>query len=357
MPGPDPRLDVPSTDLAWCHEAVQDVSRTFALTVDLLDEPMSSYICLGYLLCRVADTVEDASHIPPAEQAALLNQYNAALDPDDEADIDTFQQHVTEWLPEEAEREADWEVVERAPRIVGTFEALPDDVRQAITPPVREMVSGMSEFVERYATEGGLRLQNRSELEEYCYYAAGTVGTLITNLVTRGEIDPARERTLYETAEEFGLLLQLVNVSKDVYDDKKHENNVYLPAEWLTDEGVEQDDVLDPSHTNGVASVVRRTTTLARSYVDGAQTYLQHVPLRDGNTLEAWAVPFLLAVGTLRELREHPEDALTATGVKVSREEVFAVVSAMSGHDRDSLASLRQRIAAKPFHRAPTGAD
>jgi farnesyl-diphosphate farnesyltransferase len=50
-------------DEAWCYEAVQGVSRTFALTVDVLEEPMSTHICLGYLLCRVADTVEDAGHL------------------------------------------------------------------------------------------------------------------------------------------------------------------------------------------------------------------------------------------------------------------------------------------------------
>ncbi|AEN05197.1 phytoene/squalene synthase family protein [Halolamina sp.] len=357
MPGPDPHPDVPNADLEWCHEAVQDVSRTFALTVDVLEEPMSSYICLGYLLCRVADTVEDASHIPPEEQAALLRQFDAALDSDSEADIETFASNVQEWLPEEAEREVDWTVVKEAPRIVGTFEKLPADVRDAVTPPVREMVTGMSVFLERYADEGGLRIQDRAELEEYCYYAAGTVGTLITNLVTRGEVDDARERTLDETAEGFGLLLQLVNVSKDVYDDFEHENNVYLPAEWLEEEGVAQDAVLDPENREGVAAVVHRTTDLARSYVDDAATYLQHVPLRDGNTLEAWAVPFLLAVGTLRELREHPEDALTDAGVKVSRQEVFAVVSAMSDRGRDSLPDFQDRIASQPFHLAPTGAD
>jgi farnesyl-diphosphate farnesyltransferase len=357
MPGSDSHPDVPSADLTWCHEAVQDVSRTFALTVDVLDEPMSSYICLGYLLCRVADTVEDASHIPPGTQARLLEQFDAALDPDEEAEIDTFGENVAEWLPEEAEREADWEVVEEAPRIVRTYEALPRDVREAITPPVREMVTGMSEFVERYADDGGLRIADRRELEDYCYYAAGTVGNLITNLVTRGEIDADRERTLYETAEEFGLLLQLVNVSKDVYGDYEQENNVYLPDEWLAEEGVDQDEVLATEHRDGVAAVVHRTTKLARSYVDGAATYLQHVPLRDGNTLEAWAVPFLLAVGTLRELQDQPEDALTDADVKVSRKEVFAVVTAMSDRGRESLPELRDRIAAKPFHRSATGAD
>jgi farnesyl-diphosphate farnesyltransferase len=357
MPGPDPLSDVSSTDLAWCHDAVQDVSRTFALTVDVLEEPMSSYICLGYLLCRVADTVEDAGHIPPAEQSRLLGLYDEALDPNTDADIQPFAEAAAEWVPEDPEREADWEVVASAPRVVATFEAFPEDVREAITPPVREMVGGMAEFVERYADEGGLRLSTRKELEEYCYYAAGTVGNLITNLVTRGEIDPSRERTLYETAEEFGLLLQLVNVSKDVYDDYTYENNVYLPAEWLAEEDIDQDAVLDPANRDGSASVVRRTTSLARSYVDDAQTYLQHIPLSDGNTLEAWAVPFLLAVGTLRELGDHPQDALTGTGVKVSRQEVFAVVSAMTSKGRESLPHFREHIANQPFHRAQTSAD
>lgn len=357
MPGPDSRPDVPSADLEWCHEAVQDVSRTFALTVDVLDEPMSSYICLGYLLCRVADTVEDAGHIPPAEQARLLELFDAALDPDDETDIHEFDDAVAEWIPEEAEREADWAVVAESPRVVSTFEAFPEDVREAITPPVREMVTGMAEFVVRYADEGGLRLSDRSELEEYCYYAAGTVGNLITNLVTRGDVDPARERALNETSEEFGLLLQLVNVSKDVYDDFTHENNVYLPAEWLAEEGVDQERVLAAENREQSASVVKRTTNLARSYVDDAQTYLEHVPLTDGNTLAAWAVPFLLAVGTLRELSDHPEDALTEAGVKVSRQEVFAVVSAMTARGRESLPTLREHIARKPFHLTPTSAD
>ncbi|MFB6128786.1 MAG: squalene/phytoene synthase family protein [Halorhabdus sp.] len=61
----------PPPDAEWCYEAVQGVSRTFALTVEALEEPMASQIGLGYLLCRIADTIEDAGHIPPEEQASL----------------------------------------------------------------------------------------------------------------------------------------------------------------------------------------------------------------------------------------------------------------------------------------------
>ncbi|MDS0298461.1 squalene/phytoene synthase family protein [Halogeometricum sp. S1BR25-6] len=352
----DERPHVDRTDLEWCHEAVEGVSRTFALTVDVLDEPMSSYICVGYLLCRIADTIEDASHIQPSVQAEVLRTYDAALDPDDDTSVEEFVAAVESHVPEETTD--DWRVVRDAPRVVRTFESLPEDVREAVTPPVREMVQGMVLFVERYDDTGGLRIQSREELEEYCYYAAGTVGNLITNLVTRGDVSPERRRRLYDTAEEFGLLLQLVNISKDVYDDYTAENNVYLPADWLEAEGVPQEEVVAPEHEAEAASVVRRTAEHASSFLDDAQTYLETVPLTDGNTLAAWAVPFLLSVGTLRELLARPEDALSKSGVKVSRQEVFAVVSRMSdGAESDALDDIRQEIAARPYHRAPSSAD
>jgi farnesyl-diphosphate farnesyltransferase len=345
-------------DIDWCHEAVQGVSRTFALTVDVLEEPMSSYICVGYLVCRIADTVEDADHIPPEEQARLLRLYDAALDPDDETTIEAFLAGVEPFLPPEAERSEDWSVVANAPRIVRTFDGLPHDVREAVTPPARELVQGMAMFVERYADTGGLRIQSREELEEYCYYAAGTVGNLITNLVTRGDIAADRRRKLYETAEEFGLLLQLVNIAKDVRDDYEEENNVYLPAEWLEEEGISQEEVLAPENALGTAAVVERTADHATDFLDDAQTYLETVPLKDGNTLAAWAIPFLLAVGTLRELLARPEDAVSTTGVKITRQEVFAVVGAMTNNaGRDSLAELKELVFRQPYHLARTSAD
>ncbi|MFB6157024.1 MAG: phytoene/squalene synthase family protein [Haloferacaceae archaeon] len=352
-PAPDGR----DADLDWCHEAVQGVSRTFALTVDVLEEPMASYICVGYLVCRVADTVEDADHIPPAEQARLLRTYDRTLDPEDATDVSDFATAVDPYVPDD-DRSEDWEVVARSPRVVRTFESLPADVRRAVTPPARELVQGMAMFVERYADEGGLRIGTREELEEYCYYAAGTVGHLVTNLLVRGDVTEDRRKRLYDTAEEFGLLLQLVNVAKDVYDDYTEENNVYLPAEWLDAEGVPQDEVVAEEHASGAAAVVRRVADHARSFLDDAQTYLETVPTTDGNTLAAWAIPFLLAVGTLRELLARPEDALSPRGVKVSREEVFAVVSTMTDTTRrDRLEEMRRAVSSEPFHHAVEPAD
>lgn len=337
-------------NLEWCHDTVQGVSRTFALTVDVLEEPMASEICLGYLLCRVADTVEDASHIPPDAQVELLERYRAALDPDRSVTVSQFRDDVDRWLPPEVERTDDWTLVANAPTVWETFATRAEAVRSAILPPVLEMVGGMATFVERYAADGGLRIGSPSELERYCHYAAGTVGTLTTNLVTLDGVPEETARRLYDTANSFGLFLQLVNVSKDVYADYTDENNVYLPADWLAAEGVAQDALVDPAHRDSVGTVVKRTAARAESYFDDAQTYLETMPLARGNTLAAWLIPYLLGLGTLREVNNRPTDALTETGIKVSRDEVFAVIEAARNADRSRLDELRERIGRGPLH-------
>lgn len=331
----------------WCHSVVQDVSRTFALTIDALEEPMATRICVGYLLCRVADTIEDASSIPPAEQADLLRTYDEALDPDSETTPTAFRSTVDEWIP--ADPDADWTVVSETAGIVRVFEALDADAQEAIRPTVREMATGMAAFVERYEEEGGLRIQSPSELEEYCWYVAGTVGELVTELLA-DVADTEDAETMRTHAQSFALLLQLVNVAKDVSDDYREENNVYLPGTWLDDEGVDPEAVADPSNAEAVGSVVERVTDRARGYADGAQRWLEVMPTTQGNTLAAWAVPFLLAVGTIRELKRRPADVVVEGDVKVSRAEVQAVLEHVYGEfDQSSLAGLREQIAGAPL--------
>ncbi len=339
-------------DLAWCFDAVSDVSRTFAITIDVLDEPMASRICVGYLLCRVADTVEDAGHIPPAVQQGLLEEYNEAIAREGNATVEEFEDDVAEWIPDEPGEDADdWEVVANAPRIVRTFEHLPEADREAIREPVRELVGGMAAFVDRHAETGGLRIETAEELEEYCWYAAGTVGELITNLVTRGT-DPQRKEVLQENARSFALLLQLVNVAKDVTDDYHEENNVYLPANWLREHGVEQEAVCEEQNRPAVTSVIERVTDRAAGYLDDALVYLEALPEHRGNTLAAWAIPYLLAVGTIRELRERPEDVLEEGGVKVPKPEVLTLIAQFDGGvDKSSLAELRKQMERRPLHK------
>ena len=337
-----------TADLEWCYRTVEGVSRTFAITIDELEEPTARRVCVGYLLCRVADTIEDAAGVPPAEQHDLLRTYERALDPEDPTRIEAFRDAVGPYLPPVGERSAHWAVVADAPRIVRSFQALDPDARAAIYPPVADLVSGMATFVDRYADDGGLRIRTYDELEEYCGYAAGTVGRLVTDLVFSPD---AVDDDLRADAQAFALLLQLVNVAKDVATDYREENNVYLPVEWLREEGVDPDAVADPDNAAAVARVVDRVVDRATGYLDGAQRWLTTMPLRAGNTAAAWAIPFLLAVATIRELRARPEDVVHEGDVAVDRAEVYALIRRFEdGASVEDIPALREHVEDRPLH-------
>jgi farnesyl-diphosphate farnesyltransferase len=337
-------------DRAWTFDAVESVSRTFALSVDLLEEPVSSWVCTGYLLCRIADTVEDDPAIPPRVRADLLETYDAVLDPDDGTDVPAFLEAVEPVRP--ADGGADWRFVDETDRVFRVFDSFPAEVAGAMRPVVREMAGGMAEFLRRYADEGGLRLRTVEELEDYCWYVAGTVGEMFTNLLDcYGTSGPTPDP---DDARSFALLLQLVNIAKDVRADYETENNVYLPAEWLAEEGVGHAAVGEPGRTAGVARVVRRLVDHAEAYAPGARRYLDCLPEGQAMLLEAMGMPYLLALGTVRELRGRSQEAVDrARTVKLRREEVEALLAeAEAGLTQTELTRLAEQVREGPYHRS-----
>jgi len=356
MRGPS-RSDSLATDREWTFEVVGSVSRTFALSIDLLEEPVASWVCTGYLLCRTADTVEDDPAMSPRDRADILDTYAAALDPDDAVDVEEFLAAVEEVRGRDGDgdgdtdtdpdRGDDWAVLDCADRTFRVYESFDPAVRTAMREVTREMADGMAGFLRRHADAGGLRLGTVDELEEYCWYVAGTVGKLFTRLLNCYGTDVAADRDS-EDARAFALLLQLVNIAKDVRRDYETENNVYLPGEWLAEEGLTHDTVGDPAHAEALARVVERVVDRAAGYAPGARRYLRTVPDEAG-LLGAAALPYLLALGTLRELRGHSREAVTGA-VRLERAEVEALYAAVdSGLTQAELSRLAEAVRAGPY--------
>ncbi|MFD1515497.1 phytoene/squalene synthase family protein [Halomarina rubra] len=316
-----------ATPLSWCHEVVPSVSRSFAVTIRLLDSPMDDYICAGYLLCRIPDTVEDAGHIPAAERADLLLLYDAALDPGDPTTVDAFLTAVSPWVPE-GDRADDWAVVTAADRVFDAFEAFEAPVREAMWPPIHDLVVGMAGFVDRGNEDTGLRLDTREELDRYCDVVAGTVGHLITNLIAL-DADAETVGYLRDRADGFGRLLQLVNVAKDVHADYHEEDNIYVPREWLA-EDVPHDALLAIEHRDDARGALRRVIGHARSFRADAHEYLDRCARTAQLSLAPFGLPYLLALATLRELEADLDAVLAGATVKVSREEVYELTTALT---------------------------
>ncbi len=66
-------------DDSYQREILPHVSRTFALTIPQLPAALRPAVTSAYLLCRIADTIEDEPAIAPAETLRFLDRFKEAV--------------------------------------------------------------------------------------------------------------------------------------------------------------------------------------------------------------------------------------------------------------------------------------
>jgi farnesyl-diphosphate farnesyltransferase len=188
------------------------------------------------------------------------------------------------------------------------------------------MIVGMKKFVNRYPN--GIRIQTLEEYKEYCYYVAGTVGYLLTDLWY--EHSPFVNRSTYQalrkTCAEFGEALQTVNILKDIAWDAEHENSIYIPQSSLQEFGSSHETLLDPSYLSQNHAAIKSLVELAWTDLDLSADYLTtlshgSIPIRLFCIL-----PLMFAYATLRDITRTTSMLQSGGNVKISRAEVKALL-------------------------------
>ncbi len=72
-------MDSVSSDEVYQDQILPHVSRTFALTIPELPPALRTSVTCAYLLCRIADTIEDEPALSPPETLAFLQRFSAVL--------------------------------------------------------------------------------------------------------------------------------------------------------------------------------------------------------------------------------------------------------------------------------------
>ena len=75
-----------ASDESYQEQALPGVSRTFALTIPELPGDLRRVVTNAYLLCRIADTIEDDNSTPPERRAELLEEFLRTLHDRDAAE-------------------------------------------------------------------------------------------------------------------------------------------------------------------------------------------------------------------------------------------------------------------------------
>ncbi|HEU4569322.1 MAG TPA: squalene/phytoene synthase family protein [Gemmatimonadales bacterium] len=299
-------------DRAYVAAMLPKVSRTFALAIRLLPPGLEHPVGVAYLLCRIADTIEDSATLSAAEKARLLAEFRDRLG-DDGAPAAL----VAAFAAAGAD---DARLAHEADRSLGAFRRLPAALQDAIRPHVQEMCDGMAEFA--LAHPGGTALAALPDipsLERYCYFVAGTVGHLLTALFALHlGLPEARRARLAALATSFGLGLQLTNIVKDVTQDRDRGWS-FVPAELCRQFGLAPEELLRPERRPDAMRVMRALAAKARAHLDDAVRYCTLLPRTAYGIRRFCLISVFLAARTLH-LAERDERLLDpAHRLKITR--------------------------------------
>jgi farnesyl-diphosphate farnesyltransferase len=307
------------TDLEYQASILPGVSRTFALTIPVLPAELSDVVTNAYLLCRLADTIEDDVGLDDSQKTEFHARFVRVVKGAEPAE--PFAQDLAPLLSDRTLAD-ERDLVRNTAKVIRITHGFSSAERNALTKCVKIMCSGMPAFQRNKSAYG---LPTLRSLDEYCYYVAGVVGEMLTELFLLHcpELMPQRERMM-RLAVSFGQGLQMTNILKDIWDDQQAET-CWLPRAVFDRHGFDLDSIASAHDSSAFAAGLNELVGVAHAHLKNALEYSCMIPKNQPGIRKfcLWAIG--LAVLTLRKIHNNPGFS-SGREVKVSRRTVKATV-------------------------------
>lgn len=309
----------PMSDQARQDQLLPGVSRTFALTIPQLPTVLRPVVTNAYLLCRIADTIEDDAHLSPNQKAIFHEQFREVIagkqSAHEFADA-LFPQLSEETLP------AEQELIQQIPAVIRCLRSFSQIQQDSLQRCVNIMSQGMPEF-QRTASLAGLA--DLAALDQYCYYVAGVVGEMLTELFCDYSPQIAgRHQQLMPLAISFGQGLQMTNILKDIWEDRQR-GVCWLPRDVFSQHGIDLAGWSAGENQKAFNQALKNLVIKAKNHLQDALQYSLLIPKKETGIrrFTLWAIG--LAALTLRNIYRYPAFVKGAE-VKVSRQTVKTTI-------------------------------
>ena len=306
-------------DESFQERILQGVSRTFALTIPTLPDNLYRAIANAYLLCRIADTIEDDADLAFDDKQRFSQQLIDVIRGG--ANGSAFGSELAPRLADHT-LAAERELVAETAAVIRITHSLNTVQRAALEKCVRTMADGMVYYQGQETLNG---FADQPAMDRYCYYVAGVVGEMLTELFCDHcpQLN-ARKPEMLHLAVSFGQGLQMTNILKDIWDDRKRGAG-WLPADVFMPQGIRLGEVQPGRGGAGFEDGLGQLIAIAHGHLRNALRYTTMIPRRETGIRKfcLWALG--MAVLTLRKIDRH-RDFANAQDVKISRRGVKATV-------------------------------
>ncbi|WP_107948110.1 squalene/phytoene synthase family protein [Lysinibacillus parviboronicapiens] len=195
---------------------LKETSRTFYIPITFLKNDLKMSVAAAYLAMRAIDEIEDHEMLSNDIKFDLLTATSELLNTDFDAEAyAALLAPYAEQLPEVSLRLADWLIF------------CPEGARNIVQASTSEMAFGMAKWA-----KANWQVHTREDLDDYTYYVAGLVGTMLSELWAWG----ADVQTDRELAIGYGRGLQAVNILRNQHEDMNERGVSFVPDGWTRDD-------------------------------------------------------------------------------------------------------------------------
>ncbi|WP_107924296.1 squalene/phytoene synthase family protein [Lysinibacillus parviboronicapiens] len=195
---------------------LKETSRTFYIPITFLKNDLKMSVAAAYLAMRAIDEIEDHEMLSNDIKFDLLTATSELLNTDFDAEAyAALLAPYAEQLPEVSLRLADWLIF------------CPEGARNIVQASTSEMAFGMAKWA-----KANWQVHTREDLDDYTYYVAGLVGTMLSELWAWG----ADIQTDRELAIGYGRGLQAVNILRNQHEDMNERGVSFVPDGWTRDD-------------------------------------------------------------------------------------------------------------------------
>ena len=314
--------------LNFQNHILNKVSRSFALTIPQLPEPLKISVANGYLLCRITDTIEDDIKLSIEQKAYFHKKFLKVLNENYSAE--QFTQELHPLLSEQTAIDEKLLIL-NLPQVLHITNHLPLESQISIKNCVTIMNHGMLEF-EKIININGLK--NLLELEKYCYIVAGVVGEMLTELFCNHlKLPEEFKNKLMPLARSFGQALQMTNILKDRWSDYTRKI-CYLPKELFKQ--IEQLDFstllqdlanqnINNNHRIDFTNNIKKLININFNHLQNALTYILFIPKQETGIRRfcLWAIG--MAISILKNIKQNPGFTDVAQ-IKISKTKLKIII-------------------------------
>lgn len=308
----------------FCFKILPFVSRTFALNISFLKGEVHLAVVISYLMCRLADTFEDNTYLDKKTKKDLLIYFPDLLKQKsvNEKDLSPLKKPFQN-IKEHASYK---ELVFNSEKVFDCYFHLSKPFQKTIYNCVKEMCEGMIETLEQ-TSQNGFYLSNIKDLDDYCYYVAGTVGVFLTEsfFIHSRYISEKTKDQMKEKEVSFGLGLQITNIVKDSYSDYKR-GTCYIPLDLIKKYDIPTKSFFDKDYNSKSILVFNDLIDKALSHLDDAIAYTLLIPRRERGLRIFCLLPIFFAIKTLLLAKNNHDLLLEKNVVKVTRWTILSTI-------------------------------